>query len=354
MFRRFDIGKSLLYLGIFSTMVGMYFLNETDASIAVIRHRTASLLVTYLLLICLCPTSIYFFKEFLGTVEDVIWKILCSLSLTELILGVALQFLNIMDLRETLFVTHGIIGMTAIYLLVTLCIKLRRHEYTPMLRASIVSVAVLAVCVFFNLASYYSNTAVSDTSVISRLGFLIFIFVLSLESAKNTFALMEKGRHAKIFEELAITDVLTGLNNRNAYIRDIDALTNIHDIMILTCDLNNLKKCNDTLGHAEGDAYILGAANIIKDVFSPYGSCYRIGGDEFCVLIKNALLCPIAALTSSLEEKEMEYNSGNPAFPMHISYGYATFDSRIDLNLEQTRDRADALMYEHKRKSKER
>jgi len=222
-----------------------------------------------------------------------------------------------------------------------------------MLKASLLSVAILSLSVFVNLAAYYKNTAVSDTSIVSRIGFLIFIFILTVEAAKNSFLLMEKGRHAKIFEELAITDTLTGLNNRNAYIRDIDALTNNQDIMIVTCDLNNLKKCNDTLGHNEGDAYILNAAAIIRDTFFKYGTCYRIGGDEFVVMVKNALMCPIGELTTILEEKQDDYNGTEPNFPMRISYGYAVFDSRIDTNLEQTRDRADALMYEYKRKSKD-
>lgn len=351
--RGFDIGKSLLYLGIFSTLIGLYLLNETDAAIAIIQHRTGAVFCTYILLMTLCPTSIYFFREFLGTVEEKIWKIICGLSLSELIICTLLQSFDIIDLRQTLFITHILIGATALYILVTLIIKVKRREYSPMLKASLLSVAILSLSVFINLAAYYKNTAVSDTSIVSRMGFLIFIFILTIEAAKTSFALMEKGRHAKIFEELAITDTLTGLNNRNAYIRDIDALTNNHDVMIVTCDLNNLKKCNDTLGHNEGDAYILNAANIIRDSFSKYGSCYRIGGDEFVVMIKNALMCPIGELTTILEEKQDDYNATEPGFPMCISYGYAVFDSRIDTNLEQTRDRADALMYEYKRKSKE-
>ena len=69
--------------------------------------------------------------------------------------------------------------------------------------------------------------------------------------------------------------------------------------------------------------YILSAANIINEVFSRYGTCYRIGGDEFCVMIKNASKCPVSQLADLLETKE------------------------------QTRSRADALMYDNKRKSKQ-
>ena len=271
----------------------------------------------------------------------------------ELAVCLTLQFLDFYDLRETLFITHILICLSAIYLLSTIMIKLYRHEHSPMLKASLIAFVILVSSLLFNLAVYYSNTAVSDTSIIVRLGFLAFIFILSRESAKNSLDLMEKGRQAELYQKLAIIDMLTGLNNRNAYISDIDTLASSQDIMIVTFDLNNLKKCNDSLGHSEGDHYILNAANIIQEVFSPYGSCYRIGGDEFCVVIKNASQCPISQLIALLEEKEQKFNTDNPSIHMHISYGYAIYDHTMDSDLEKTRDRADALMYENKRKSKE-
>lgn len=345
--------KSLLYLGIFSALIGLYLVNETDAAIMVIRHRVGCVTMTYVLLMALTPTCIFFIKEFLGTIENVIWKIICILSGTEFVVCIALQMLNIMDLRETLIVSHILLGVTAVYLLVTLAVKLIKKEYSTSLRASLISVAILSLSVFGNLASYYDNTSVSDTSIIGRLGFMIFILILSIEALKNSLDLMEKGRKAAVYKELATTDMLTGLKNRNAYIGDIEAMDDYKDTMIVTFDLNNLKKCNDNFGHNEGDQYILSAANIIKEVFTPHGFCYRIGGDEFCVLIKNCMSCPITELIASLEKKMQERNYDNSVFPMHISYGYAVFDGQLDLNIEKTRDRADALMYEHKRQSKE-
>lgn len=351
--RRFDIGNSLLYLGFFSTLIGLYLLIDTEAAIIGIHHRIASILMTYLTLMMLGPTGIIFIKEFFGTVENRIWKILCILPVIQFVVCLALQVFNIYDLRETLFLTHIIICLSAGYMAVTLIVKVYRREYSPMLKASLVAVAVLVCSVAFNLLAYYSNTSVSDTSIIGRLGFLIFILILSREAAKNTLELMEKGRHAEIYQKLAMKDMLTGINNRNAYISDLDSLTAYSDIMIVTFDLNDLKKCNDNFGHSEGDTYILSASRIITEIFSPYGSCYRIGGDEFCVMIKNASKCPIELLTDQLAVKEKEFNETNQVIDMHISYGYAIFDDALDSDLEKTRDRADVLMYENKRKSKE-
>lgn len=349
---RFHIDKSLFYLGFLSALIGIYLLNETDAAIIGLHRRTACIQITYLILMTLSPTGIIFIKEFLGTVENRIWKLLCIASLIEFLVCVALQFFNIYDLRETLFITHLIILLTGIYLTATLIIKLCQHDYSSMLRASLLGVVILVVSVLLNLIMYYADTSVSDTSIITRLGFLLFILILSREAARSSLELMKKGRQTEVYQKLAIKDMLTGLNNRNAYMSDINALTSYHDIMIISFDLNDLKKCNDTLGHGEGDLYLLNAARILREVFSPYGLCYRIGGDEFCALIKNASQCPIGHLTAILETKEKQFNVDHPHYNMHISFGYAIYNHMLDADLEQTRNRADAIMYENKRRSK--
>ena len=210
----------------------------------------------------------------------------------------------------------------------------------------------MAISIFVYLILYYIHPAVSDTSLIVRIGFLIFIVILSRESVRQSLELMEKGKKAEGYRKLAVKDMLTGLFNRNAYIADMEKLKPSPEIMIATFDLNDLKKCSDTFGHSEGDYYILSAANIIHDVFSQYGSCYRIGGDEFCVIIKNALHIPIEQLKQNLTEKETAFNRSNPAVCMHICFGYAFFDPKMDADLEKTRDRADERMYEDKRNSK--
>lgn len=350
---RFGGEKSLFYLGSFAALIGLFLANETDAVIMILRHRVGCIAGTYILLMLLVPTSICFVKEFLGTVETVIWKLICVCSAVEFVVCVLLQILGIMDLRQTLVVTHILIVVATIYTIITLVIKIMRKEFSASLRASLISLVVICLTAFASLTSYYGDTSVSDTGVVSRLGFMIFILVLSVEALKHSLNLMEKGRVMEVYKELAVLDMLTGLSNRNAYISDIDGIKDYTDIMIVTFDLNNLKKCNDNRGHKEGDKYLLSAANMIREVFGLYGNCYRIGGDEFCVLIKGASNCPIKELLDKLEQKMLERNRNAELFPMYISYGYAVFDDNLDLNIEKTRDRADALMYEHKRRSKE-
>ncbi|MGN0674408.1 MAG: diguanylate cyclase domain-containing protein, partial [Oscillospiraceae bacterium] len=90
---------------------------------------------------------------------------------------------------------------------------------------------------------------------------------------------------------LAYTDSLTGINNNTAYLRDIAALKNdiekgTADFAVAVIDVNGLKHINDTLGHGKGNELIIAVANTSSDVFG-HENTYRIGGDEFAVLMKN-------------------------------------------------------------------
>lgn len=88
---------------------------------------------------------------------------------------------------------------------------------------------------------------------------------------------------------VATTDALTGLDNRLAFndmLSAIESESHIKDNWTMYMfDVNGLKYVNDTFGHFAGDELIKSAANVIVKTFGNDGYCYRIGGDEFVVLI---------------------------------------------------------------------
>ena len=91
--------------------------------------------------------------------------------------------------------------------------------------------------------------------------------------------------YLKEMEELAVTDPLTKCKNRMAlewaYRGSYDTSQTISVIM---CDLNGLKKVNDSYGHEAGDKYICDSAEVLTSCFGKE-NVYRIGGDEFTVII---------------------------------------------------------------------
>jgi diguanylate cyclase (GGDEF)-like protein len=88
----------------------------------------------------------------------------------------------------------------------------------------------------------------------------------------------------------ALTDALTGLRNRRALLGDLDdALEQARDggepRMLAIFDLNGFKQYNDTFGHPAGDALLARLAEKLAAAVAPAGGAYRMGGDEFCVLM---------------------------------------------------------------------
>lgn len=147
------------------------------------------------------------------------------------------------------------------------------------------------------------------------------------------------------FKDMANTDYLTGLRNRNAFEIDFNNLA-LHqeNTAIIVTDLNNLKSINDNLGHQTGDEYIKKIA-VILEKNADGNSIYRYGGDEFIILIfhgNDKLINQIiASISQDIEEQCDE--------KLSISIGYAIYDASLDTNLKDTFIRADRSMYNHKK-----
>src|SRR5205823_5349238 len=87
----------------------------------------------------------------------------------------------------------------------------------------------------------------------------------------------------------AVTDALTGLGNRRRLMRDLEraisAASPEHPAVLALFDLNGFKHYNDTYGHMAGDMMLSHLGRNLADAIAPRGSAYRLGGDEFCVLL---------------------------------------------------------------------
>jgi len=94
------------------------------------------------------------------------------------------------------------------------------------------------------------------------------------------------------FERMSLIDVLTGLPNRRAFEEDLRALADEarsglpeHRLVLISADLDNLKLINDTQGHSAGDGLLCEFATLARQHYQNCGTVYRVGGDEFCILV---------------------------------------------------------------------
>lgn len=160
-------------------------------------------------------------------------------------------------------------------------------------------------------------------------------------------------KNSKAFQSMANTDSLTGVRNKHAYSEDEAALNRkimgreLEKLAVVVCDINGLKIVNDTKGHAAGDKLIKDASALLCEYFI-HGAVYRIGGDEFVVLLQEKGYDTREAAIRSLNEI-IEANIATDG--VVISMGYSTLEPN-DERLHDVFERADRMMYERKQELK--
>ena len=175
--------------------------------------------------------------------------------------------------------------------------------------------------------------------------------ITELHQLVNAFNNLRERRNKleSILRKAAETDALTGLPNRYSLDRDL-AENDVESgpMCVLLFDVNFLKLTNDTKGHLAGDQLIRTAASCIKECFynGTYNNCYRIGGDEFVVLLKG---CNEDKIKQQLERFKLVLKRENIA----VSVGYAYDENANNTGFNDLMEKADQHMYEQKRKMHE-
>ena len=124
-------------------------------------------------------------------------------------------------------------------------------------------------------------------------------------------------------------------------------------VIIFDCD--DLKKINDQYGHDKGDVYIKTASRLICNVFK-HSPAFRIGGDEFAVVLQNEDYQNRKELTELFEKtaKAICTTAKNKWEQASVTLGMAEYDPKSDTSVDDVIRHADKAMYEKKRERKER
>ena len=149
---------------------------------------------------------------------------------------------------------------------------------------------------------------------------------------------IEKQEKENLLIKFADNDGLTNLLNRNAYNKKLEVIKNKEDnVGVIFADLNNLKYTNDNLGHIAGDELIINFTNILREVFEDE-EIYRIGGDEFVVILENNV-DKLNEKASLFRNKVIEKNN-------IASFGEASGKCK---DIDDVVKNAELLMYKDKR-----
>ena len=146
--------------------------------------------------------------------------------------------------------------------------------------------------------------------------------------------------NVRILRRLSYEDQLTGVKNRREFDTFIkNEYPNVSSVGVLSCDLNGLKRVNDTLGHEAGDKFITTVAKNLARIFG-YNYVYRMGGDEFVAVDINLTFTEFELKVKKVLELMKEDKA-----PVATGYVFKT-DNKTDFY--SLADEADKRMYKDK------
>jgi len=199
----------------------------------------------------------------------------------------------------------------------------------------------------FSIDMSNPRDVIFDFAIFSIIFYLTLILIFNL--VKDTAEMNRKTYENNELKNVAYIDALTNMQNRAAYEKFTRRQVLNHKqnvdtrFIFVILDINGFKNINDTKGHAAGDEVLKQVGKVIAEYFEPYDcECFRFGGDEFVLLMKNLQLSSVEDLIAKLNEKLIDLNN------ITLSYGCSEVDFNNSKPFYAALKKADAIMYSHK------
>lgn len=337
--RRNSSSAEMLYLGIFSVTISIWLLGESRLVQFFVGNTYLTLCVAFVAML-VAPIPLF---KFIACIKDFRYKrvleVMNIFLYAQLCIVMLLQMSNSVDFIEIMPFMHAMLIACSSTALVLMIIDwLINHN----IHAKSLMFSLLLMCVFFVLevCLLYSET-ITNTGDLMRAGVLVFITLQARIAFKKAVQIMRLSRMASL-------DALTGCQNRTAYIQRLMELDGKPGVGVVMADLNDLKLINDSYGHDAGDDALIRQARCFNGALSPYGDCYRIGGDEFIFLGVNMSPEKLRSVTGEIDALQVEERK-SADYPFSVAYGYAIYSEKRDQTLTDTVRRADRVMYRNKR-----
>ncbi len=334
---------SLLYLGLFAILLGIWSIGESKILQLWIGN---SLFYTNLVFITLylMPVPFLLFLRSLDCFKtDKILQGFIVAFLGNFALVNVLQVCNVVDYFEMLLTVHTLIVSTSMYILYQF-VRHRKDKAFADLRMIVRFVTVMVLMTVLAVVLFYFGL-IERSIVITSFGFLVFVLLLCSWAARKVISNYSARIEREALQALAYKDVLTGLANRAAFEEEMDSyrVGKKEEAVLVALDLNDLKRINDTYSHRAGDAALVSAAGYIREFFTDIGKCYRIGGDEFCVICTGVAQNDIAQTAQEMAEAMASANKARE-IPVELAYGVSRYARGVS-SVDDAMNFADKQMY---------
>ncbi|UPT76722.1 sensor domain-containing diguanylate cyclase [Sulfurovum sp. XGS-02] len=287
----------------------------------------------------------------------------------------ARSFLNFVKYHHTLYITtrYLIVGIVVVAVLTAVTSGYHYHVMLAIISLLLVSIYLFGIALyslvtgnrsarFFLLgtASGLIGASITALTIMSYIpytyltykaidfGLYIDVVLLSMALADRMKMTQEK---KLIAEKEAKTDILTGLYNRRAYYeishKEFQRLIRHNRCLsIIMFDIDHFKEINDTYGHDAGDNVLKCVASIVKGVIREYDYAFRMGGDEFLVLLPETNEKQALFLAERIRKRvaNKRFIEKDEKFFITASFGISQYN-HIERSIVSIVKRADKALY---------
>lgn len=350
--RQLGFSASLFYTGVFAVAFALYAYGESETIRQFVRNTYLLYLLTFTTLAFLPVPILMICRDSVDARYGSLLTALAGLSLVNIAVQLVAHFAGWLDLRSAVPITHALVAAGAILLvLATLGSK---AGGAPQRNRLLWSIAPMLLGMAVDLMIFYSPIIFHANSLFFQIGVLLFVIIQLLYLVLQYFSLYRETLMADYYKRIAYLDVLTGLGNRRAFEQQIEAINQgeapSEGLYCVTCDINNLKWANDTLGHSQGDTLIADAAALLQAAFGAQGQTFRTGGDEFVAFVRQPPEAMQQALYS-LQAAISDYN-GCHEVALSLAVGAARYVPDGPSSLLQVLTESDQRMYVDKKAQK--
>lgn len=280
------------------------------------------------------------------------FQILITIDILIPILQILLQLWDVVDFFEMLTVIHIMDAVNLFVFLTDFVISIAKKgkSYTNLTLSVLIYFSTILVLAL-DLMDFYVWERFGN-GFFSRIELLIIMTAAGICAVKKSMSLYGENIEKKTYERMAYTDDMTGMGNRRAFDRDVDALEHSNEMVtVLYVDMNGLKEINDTMGHQKGDEAIRIVAEKLLCFTKSGNQCYRLGGDEFCVIAHEIAAKELEEECIRLNEQLKEWDN-DFVHPLSIAFGAYTYSHENQERLRDIMREADERMYQKKQQMK--
>lgn len=344
-----EICRMLKSLGVYILCAGIWVLTDSQIFL-LITQKTKLIELLSFLSFFMIPIPLLQFTKNLLPKKAKVFEILQKLFWGMLVFYTLNYIKGWISVILLIVTEHILMTITILIVLSLGIIEVKRSRDKKLFR-------VMIGYIIFNIGSifaffYYYRGDSLGYSLSYVFGILGFVLLLENVACIAIYEQMEENMNVAIYAELAYLDLMTGLKNRTAFLKEKEENENFKGrFAYIMLDANNLKLINDNMGHQKGDELLLKIAECIIKAINKDGSCYRIGGDEFAISLKSKKEKEVISYVGKIR-KNLEEADNKSEIKISAAIGYAWTDE-TEKNLDKLLEEADAMMYQDKKRIKE-